>query len=174
MQVLLKPRYWLVIGTEWTAPSGTPMAEAAVAFVPDAVPEQMLTRQSAMVLGFAGRYGAKHVDGRVVFFSDLTRMLSRENSSWLDFSVDWEKVVEELTGPDAPFPSLALTLSQRGHAILCDASVEGMTLYTRDGSVERVTETERHDVHQALEDILVRDWPPYVQQLIDRGRISSI
>ncbi|MGW3819719.1 hypothetical protein [Streptomyces sp. NPDC005046] len=60
----------------------------------------------------------------------------------------------------ARVPQLYMTLTQKAHAILCDASRDGLRLHYRDGDVEHVTPQVRADVHAAITTTLERDWPP--------------
>ncbi|WP_328743826.1 hypothetical protein OHT57_00645 [Streptomyces sp. NBC_00285] len=73
----------------------------------------------------------------------------------------------------APVPQLYMTLIQKAHAILCDASRAGLCLYYPGGDVEQVTPQVRASVHAAITTGLERDWPPYIQGLIDRGAIQT-
>ncbi|MFD4863209.1 hypothetical protein [Streptomyces atratus] len=70
-------------------------------------------------------------------------------------------------------PQLYMTLVQKAHAILCDASRDGVRLYYPGGDVEHVTPQVRADVHAAITTSLERDWPPYIQGLIDRGALQA-
>ncbi|MGY0055005.1 hypothetical protein ACWY4P_00145 [Streptomyces sp. LZ34] len=80
---------------------------------------------------------------------------------------------EQLLGGEAPVPQLYLTLMQKAHAILRDASREGLRLHYPNGDVEHVTPQVRRDVHAAITTSLERDWPPYIQGLIDRGALQT-
>ncbi|WP_369242243.1 hypothetical protein AB5J56_44785 [Streptomyces sp. R21] len=73
----------------------------------------------------------------------------------------------------APVPQLYMTLMQEAHSILCDAGREGLRLHYRNGDVEHVTPQIRADGHVAITIGLERDWPPYIQGLIDRGAIQT-
>jgi hypothetical protein len=66
-----------------------------------------------------------------------------------------------------------MTLVQKAHAILCDASRDGARLYYPGGDVEHVTPQVRADVHAAITTSLERDWPSYIQSLIDRGALQT-
>ncbi|MFE1408594.1 hypothetical protein ACFW5D_34405 [Streptomyces sp. NPDC058770] len=46
-------------------------------------------------------------------------------------------------------------------------------LYYPGGQVEHVTPQVRADVHAAITTSLERDWPPYIQGLIDRGALQT-
>jgi hypothetical protein len=82
-----------------------------------------------------------------------------------------EAVIDELL--KAPVPRLYMTLVQKAHAILCDASRDGVRLYYPGGDVEHVTPQVRADVHAAITTSLERDWPSYIQGLIDRGALQT-
>ncbi|MFE7352765.1 hypothetical protein ACFU8Q_06085 [Streptomyces sp. NPDC057543] len=51
--------------------------------------------------------------------------------------------------------------------------IDGVRLYYPGGDVEHVTPQVRADVHAAITISLERDWPPYIQGLIDRGALQT-
>lgn len=169
---LLRPTYWLVHGLEW--PQGTgPLREAAIAIAPATVPRARLSRDAADVLAVADAYH-RMAGARVVFFSDTTLWLDRTGGSWETRGTDWETALAELAGEDSASLGLYLTISQRAHVVICDASRQGMTLHFADGRPpERITADERQLVHQVLERQLAADWPVYVQRMIDKGKIRT-
>ncbi|GAA2745972.1 hypothetical protein [Kitasatospora cinereorecta] len=61
---------------------------------------------------------------------------------------------------DAPAPTLDLTLSQYHHAILADATREGMKMYFTDGTVEQVTPEIRERARAFMQQTLERGWQP--------------
>lgn len=146
------------------------MAEAAFAFVPGGVPAGTVSRDTAEVLAFARQYAATYPEqGRAVFFSDLTRALALKDTSWEAAGIDWEAVIAEVSADNAPFPTLFLTLSQRAHVIVGDASRAGIVLHYPDGSSEQVSAQERQAVHDAIAQQLQADWSSYITSLADRG-----
>ncbi len=76
---LLHPSYWLVHGLRWQGDRD--VAEAAVAIAPGMIARESLSRDAFQILGCADLYARKHRE-RVVFFSDLTRMLTAAGTSW--------------------------------------------------------------------------------------------
>jgi hypothetical protein len=170
---LTGPPYWLVYGLPWpedAAPGA--MAEAAFAFAP--LVTGPLRRAAKDVVYVADVYHSQ-VGGRVVFFSDLTRFLAQEHTSWQERRTEWElafRQLDEGEGGATPVPCRYIQVSRRGHAILCDASVDGLTFFHSDGTRERVTEQERAAVRDAFADALARDWPPYIQDMIGRGLLT--
>jgi hypothetical protein len=168
MSKLYRPPCWLVTALP-SFPPGKAMAEAAYALAPHVTPREHVGPNAATVLQFAKHY-AGGMRGRVVFFSDLTRWLTMTNSSWDAEGTDWEAAVDELI--NAPVPGLYMTISQRAYYILCDSSVNGMTLYHQDGTSEQIEPEERDAVHDAIEQQLANDWPSYIRELVKSGRIS--
>jgi hypothetical protein len=71
----------------------------------------------------------------------------------------------------APIPALFLTISERAHLFICDPAVRSF-LTGPDGE-EKPAESEREAVRQALATSLTADWPPYIQDMIDTGRLRQ-
>jgi hypothetical protein len=109
---------------------------------------------------------------RVLLFSDLTRWLAGNDTTWAARGTDWEAAVDELTG-HTPTPGMYVQVSQRAHIVICDATREGMTLHYADGGSERLRPEERVLVREALADRLNEDWPRYVGELIDSGKLDT-
>jgi hypothetical protein len=164
---LLHPSYWLVHGLQWQGDGD--LAEAAVAIAPGMIVRESLSRDAFQILGCADLYGRKH-GARVIFFSDLTRMFTAAGTSWAQLGIDWESALQELQ--DGPFPALLLTISQRAHIFICNPATR-LLLYGPDGE-EEATDAERQLVRQAIASKLTTDWPPYIQQVIDAGRIRLV
>ena len=163
---LLHPACWLVYGLPWSGNSD--MAEAAIAISPGMIPRRMLSRDAGQILDCAELYARKRAE-RVVFFADLTRMFTTAGTSWAELGVDWESALQELQ--EAPIPALFLTISERAHLFICDPAVRSF-LTGPDGE-EKPAESEREAVRQALATSLTADWPPYIQHMIDTGRLRQ-
>jgi hypothetical protein len=88
-------------------------------------------------------------------------------AGWLVLGLPWLDKTSDGWG------ECALTPTQKAHAILCDASREGIRLYYSSGDVEHVTPQIRRDVHDGIITNLERDWPPYIQGRIDRGALRT-
>ncbi|MFJ8083215.1 hypothetical protein ACIQ6Y_21735 [Streptomyces sp. NPDC096205] len=168
---LLEPDGWLVLGLPWPEHARDGWAECALALAPQTIPRGLVEEGTGIALDLAGGLARDpgQGPGRAVFFSDVTVWLDRQGQDWGMLGVDHEAVIDELT--HAPVPQLYLTLSQKAHAVLCDASREGLRLHYANGDVERVSPQVRADVHAAITSTLERDWRPYVQGLIDGGAI---
>lgn len=169
----LKPPSWLVFGLPWAQDGRSGMSECAVAIAPALVPRSLLGRGARITLDFAHALACElnNGPGKTVFLSDVTHFVAGQGKTWADIGIDYEEVMDELTA--APVPQLFLTLSQKAHAILCDASIEGTRLYYPDGSTEHVTTKVRRDVHDAMTVTLERDWPRYMRGLMDSGVIRT-
>jgi hypothetical protein len=162
---LLSPSYWLVSGLEWHG-SG-PTAEAAAAVAPDLIPRDTVSHDACQVLGCADLYARKH-SLHVVFLSDLTRLFTKVGTSWTQLGVDYENALRELPGES--FPAMFLTISKRMYLSLCDAA----TSQPRGGQLDREAEPpfDRELARQVIARQLFSDWPAYIQQLLDAGRVS--
>jgi hypothetical protein len=161
---LLHPPYWLVHGLPWEG-DGV-MAEAAIAIAPGVIPRETLSGDASQVLGCAGLYATKRRQS-VVFFSDLTRMFTTAGTSWAQLGIDWERALQELQ--DGPFPALLLTITQRAHIFICDPATR--LVFAGPAGEQESADAERELVRQAIASQLTADWPPYIQQLINTGRI---
>ncbi len=170
---LLAPSGWLVLGLPWPAETRDGWGECALAIAPQMIPRSLVSKGAGTALDLAGALARDPADGpgKVVFFSDITLWLDKQGKDWADIGIDYEAVTDELAG--AQVPQLYLTLMQKAHAILCDASREGMRLYYPNGDMEQVTPQTRRDVHEGIAASLERDWPPYIQSLIDRGALQT-
>ncbi|MEU9546761.1 hypothetical protein [Streptomyces mirabilis] len=170
---LLHPDGWLVLGLPWPEQTRDGWGECALAIAPQTIPRSLVSKEAGTALDLAGALARDPGDGpgKAVFFSDVTLWLDKQGKDWGDLGIDYEAVIDELV--KAPVPQLYMTLIQKAHAILCDASREGLRLYYRGGDVEHVTPQVRADVHAAITTSLERDWPAYIQDLIDRGAIQT-
>lgn len=168
---LLEPDGWLVLGLPWPEQTRDGWGECALAIAPQTIPRTLVSKGASTALDLAGGLARDPVDGpgKAVFFSDVTLWLDKQGKDWGALGIDYEAVIDELT--KAPVPQLYMTLMQKAHAILCDASRDGLRLHYTNGDVEHVTPQVRADVHAAVATSLERDWPPYIQGLIDRGAI---
>ena len=161
---LLHPSYWLVHGLPWEGDGD--MAEAGIAIVPGAIPREALSRDASQILGCADLYATKRRQS-VVFFSDLTRMLTTAGTSWAELAIDWESALQELQ--DGQFPALLLTISARAHIFICNPATR--LVFAGPHGEQESADAERELVRQAIASQLTTDWPPYLQQLINTGRI---
>jgi len=160
---LLAPAYWLVAGREW--PSGTGLREAAWAAAPDLVPRDALSNDAYQVLGCAHLYAGKH-SARIVFFSDLTRMLGNAGTSWASLGVDWQAALGELQ--DGPYPAIFLTVTERAHLLICDPTSWST------GCAQESARPERELVRQAVADKLTADWPAYMGGVIESRELTAL
>lgn len=159
---LLAPAYWLVAGLEWSGGPG--LGEAAWAIAPDLVPRDALSSDAYQVLGCAHLYAGKH-SARVVFFSDLTRMLATAGTSWASLGVDWQAALSELQ--NGPYPAMFLTVTERAHLLICDP-----TSWTT-GCAQEPARPERELVRQSVADELAADWSGYMGRIIESGQLTT-
>ena len=164
---VLEPGYWLVFGLEWAGDGD--MAEAAYAVAPAVIPRHLVGDDARQVLDCADLYVRKR-GGRVVFFSDLTRMFAGAGRSWADLGVDWEAALAELQA--GPVPAMYLTVSQRAHTHICSAATQ-LIIYGPGGG-EEGTDEERDLVRRALARQLAADWPTYVRSMISTGKVRAV
>lgn len=149
---LLNPASWLVHGLEWP---GGEMAEAALAVAPAVIPRDGLSYSAQQILGSADVFASKR-GARVIFFTDLTRLLTRAGESWANLGVDWEAGLRELGS--GQFPAIYLTISERAYLTMCGPSASADEL-----------ELVRHAFAAQLE----ADWPPFIQAAFRAGRIRE-
>ncbi|MFF4602635.1 hypothetical protein ACFY12_07750 [Streptomyces sp. NPDC001339] len=170
---LLSPDGWLVLGLPWPTETRDGWGECAAAIAPSMIPRSLVSKGAGTTLDLASALvrDAQEGPGKAVFFSDVTLWLDEQGNTWADLGIDYDAVIDELL--KAPVPQLFLTLTQKAHAILCDASREGLRLHYPNGDVEHVTPQLRQDVHNGIAQSLARDWPPYGQGLIDRGALQT-
>ncbi|MFF1690753.1 hypothetical protein [Streptomyces sp. NPDC058254] len=159
---LLTPDAWLVLGLPWPEQTREGWGECAVAIAPQMIPRTLVSTSVGLALDFARGLARDPGDGpgKTVFFSDITLWLDSQGKTWADLGADYDAVIDELI--DAQVPQLYLTLKQKPHAILCDASREGMRLYYPNGDVEHVTPQLRQEVQRGITQSLERDWLLYI------------
>jgi hypothetical protein len=161
---LLAPTYWLVAGMEW--PGGPGPAEAAWAIAPNMIPRDTISPDAYQVLGCADQYAASYAI-RVVFFADLTRLFTTAGTSWASLGVDWEAALDELR--DGPYAVVLLAVSERAHLLICDPSIE---LHRPDrNSDPDWARRDRELLRQSMSDTLTADWPAYIENLIQGGKL---
>lgn len=155
------PPAWLVFGLEWPEDADD-VAEAAYAMAPATVPRSVMPPDVVTILDFAETY-ARDRSVRVVFFSDLTRWLSDNGTSWAARDIDW--VVAQDTIRETSILAVYLAVNRRTYTHLCDAS-RRRTLHHLDGSTEVLSADEREEVRSALLGVLEREWPGYVEAVV--------
>ncbi|MFE1763897.1 hypothetical protein ACFW81_06725 [Streptomyces angustmyceticus] len=170
---LLSPAGWLVLGLSWPIETHDGWGECAVAIAPPMIPRSLVSQGVGIALDLATGLARDLNDGpgKAVFFSDVTLWLDKQGKSWPDLGIDHDAVIDELL--NARVPQLYLTLTQKVHAILCDASRDGLRLRYPGGDIESVTPQVRRDVHDGITQSLLRDWLPYIQGLIDSGALQA-
>ena len=165
-----RPRYWLIHALPWPTEGG-PVRECALAYAPPLVPRQMIEPDAAKVLRVADAY-QQQTGLQIVFFSDLTRWLDQQGRGWVDVDgADWERGLEQLQ--KAPALSMYLGLSQFHHVLLADASRKSLVIYGMEDKPYEVTDQDRRQLRDFIHGTLTRDWPPYVQGLIDAGKLHT-
>ena len=152
---LLRPAYWLAWGLDW--PGNADVAETVIAFAPGLILRDGLSYSTQQILGGADLFAQKRAS-RVVFFSDLTRLLSRSGETWENLRVDWEAALRELE--DGPFPGVFLSVSERAYMTLCDPVPGSMV-------------EDRRQIRQAITRQLETDWPSWMQEQLHAGRVGS-
>ncbi|MFG3255059.1 hypothetical protein [Streptomyces sp. NPDC048172] len=147
--------------------------ECATVIAPPTIPRSLVSQDAGAALDLAAALATDAYEGpgKAVFFSDITLWLDKQGQAWADAGIDYEAVIDELI--EAPVPQLMLTLTQKAHAVLCDASRKGLRIHYTNGEVEHVTSQLRRNVHDGIAESLEQDWPPYIQDLIDRGAIQT-
>lgn len=164
-------RWYLVFGREWPEDEALgDYREAAVALVPDLVPDHLISPDVAAVFRVAREFRREH-PFRVVFFSDLTRHLHFAGLKWWDVGVEgWVETQDAMLAMRAP--SLFMTISWRAHAYLCDASIDGITWTYPDGRTEH-DPTEKDRVRAAFGELLDADWDSFIDRMRVAGKITE-
>jgi hypothetical protein len=146
---LLRPEYWLVLALPW--PVGD-TAEAVLAVAPRLIPRQALSNDAFQILAVADQYARGRAKS-VIFFSELTRGLTRAGTTWADYGIDWERALAELEG----YPGLLMTISERAYSVICNPEAQP----------SQEAEGDRDLVRAALAARLGEDWAPYMLGVID-------
>jgi hypothetical protein len=149
---LLYPAYWLVFALPW--PGGN-VAEGVLAVAPGMISRDVVSKDASQILAVADQYAS----GRgktVVFFSELTRGLTRAGVTWADYGIDWERALTDLER----CPGLYMAVSERTYMVICRAAAR----------TTQAAEGDRDLVRAALAEKLGGDWPPYMRSVIDASR----
>ena len=157
---LLHPPYWFIHALPWP---GGQLAEGAIAFAPTMIPRDGLSYDAQQILGCADLIARRRHE-RVVFFSDITRLLARGCTSWGQLGVDWEQGLQELA--DRDFPALHLAITQRAYVLICTPASRMFTLGTDVGLIAMEGD-ERKLVRRSFAKRLDADWPPFMRAVID-------
>lgn len=165
----IHPPFWMLFGLPWPD-ADAEMAEAAMVLAPHCVRERDLSENAADILGFTRLYAREHPHRRMVFLTDVTRWLSRQDSGWPQVGVDFEGGLQELTR--APVLGMYVTVSWRAYMHLTNATLVSHTVHYLDGTSEVLTEEERERVRAALDDKIAVDWPDYIRSMLRMGRLT--
>lgn len=169
--VLMNPPMWLVFGTEWAGSSDDLFAECAMAIAPAQAPLTLLGQDARNVVQLSVALG-RRTGRRTVFFTDLTAYLDEQGQSWAGMGIDWESALQEMQG--APQAALFLSLSHRAHRILCWSGRGRLVMHSLDYPAgEEIAVAEREAVRAAITDMLVSDWPPYIEGRIAAGAVQE-
>jgi hypothetical protein len=120
-------------------------------------------------LDFTGYYARKHPNQRVVWFSDVSRLLRDNGDSWDNFGVDWERALIQIA--ELPILGLYMTINQRTHFHILNA-VTNFTIHHLDGTSELLAEEEREAVRRSIEQLLSKDWPPFIRAKLEMGTLT--
>ncbi|PPK65039.1 hypothetical protein CLV40_11682 [Actinokineospora auranticolor] len=164
----MQPPFWVVHALDIDEWSTEAMVEGAFAFDTRFVKEGTHPPHALDVASCCRRYAREHPDQRVVFFTDVTRWLDEQGSSWAALEVDWLSALNYIPGNTL---GLFMTVSRRALMHIGNAAIVHRVHYG-DGSSEVLTEGERDAVRQALAEKLADDWPPFIRGLIDRGQLA--
>ena len=166
------PSWFLVTGLPWPEDhDGAEVAEAAFAIAPhvtqavrpmgpDGKPVP-LGHDLALMLD-AGSRCAAALGKRVLFLSDITRLLADVGLSWERIGVDFSIAQGEL---EYQSPGLFIMVSQRAYTILC-STARNLTIHYTSGSKAEVTPEEREQVRASFEAALDADWPGYITEAL--------
>ncbi|MEV6527806.1 hypothetical protein AB0M43_38380 [Longispora sp. NPDC051575] len=169
---LLYPQYWLM----WVLPvpdKAGPVWEGAIAIAPDLVTDPDLPADVRALLKVATAYRQANPERSVVWFSDLTLWAYHQGFEWYDVGVrDWEAALDYMAGDVIRTPQLMIGTNARMAHTIADATVKGVVLSFTNGTEERITPDKREHLRDFLRDLLRRDWPPYIQSLIDAGKFG--
>ena len=151
---LLRPSCWLAWGSGPDRPHGAGPSEAVVV-APGLIPRGELSGSARQILDGADLY-ARQRAVRLVYFSDMTRLLTGDGQSWTGLGVDWEAGLRELEGGD--FARIFLSVSERAYLTLCDP-VPGSLV------------EDRRQLRQVMTRQVEADWTRWMQGAIDTGRV---
>lgn len=151
---LLHPAYWLVIALPWP---GGDVAEGVLAIAPGMIPREprdALGDDAFQLLAMADRY-AQGSRKSVIFFSDLTRAMTRAGATWAEHGIDWESGLDELER--GRNPGLYLAISASAYTVICNPDARPTQTSGRDRDLVRAS------IGGKLSEV----WPPFMRSIID-------
>jgi hypothetical protein len=158
---LLHPPYWLVLALPWP---GGDFAEGVLAIAPGMIPREppdALSDDAFQILAMADHY-AERSKKPVIFFSELTRALTRSGMTWADHGIDFESGLADLA--HGRFPGLYLAVSKRAYMVICNSE-------TRPAQAD---ERDRDLVRASIAGKLDEDWPPFMRGVIDAADARGV
>ncbi len=147
---LLRPACWLA----WGIDAGPPGALEAAVVAPALIPRDGLSEDARQILDGAELFARKRAV-RLVWFSDMTRLLTSNGQSWPGLGVDWKAGLQELETGD--FARIFLAVSERAYLTLCDPA---------PGNLDE----DRRELRSAMTGQIETDWARWMQGALDRGR----
>jgi len=151
---LLRPSCWLAWGSGADQSPGAGPVESAVV-APGLIPRGELSGSTRHILDGADLY-ARQRTVRLVYFSDLTRLLTADGESWTGLGVDWQTGLRELEVGD--FARIFVSVSERAYLTLCDP-VPGSLV------------EDRRLLRQVMTRQIEAGWTQWMQGAIDTGRV---
>lgn len=170
MADIKNPPFWLVLGLPWPEDSRNHVEESAQAIAPTFVARNVQPKAVAAILDFACAIHNKH-GLRVMFLSELTGTLRRAEANWAEIGVpDFDAALAELI--ELPTPALCISLTQYAHMLVCTAGNGRTIAYSPDNPEGRdVDRSDYAEVKKNLEGTLDRDWPAYIDHLVQSGKL---
>lgn len=152
-----QPSYWLTYLSEATERG----SDEITAIAPGILDRSRFTADTQILLAAADAYRADHPDQRVVFAAAVTRWLHVERGiHWADLDCDFYDALLDL---DRHAPALLIEAAPITRAIVANAALRLELVVVGEGPV-RDLPTE--PVRAAILEVLERDWPPYISELL--------
>ncbi|MCH9736850.1 MAG: hypothetical protein K0U78_20240 [Actinomycetia bacterium] len=156
------PGFWLAVGLPWPDDAQDGIAECALLTAPVVINMSMLSPNTQAVYALAEHF-AVQFDCRVVRLAELTRWLDEHGQTWAARGIHFDTAYAELIS--APLPGLYFALDKKSHAVLCDASRDGVRIYYPDG-VTQTTTDDQEEVRRNLTSAVTINWGPYIEPML--------
>ncbi|MCH9729756.1 MAG: hypothetical protein K0U84_08800 [Actinomycetia bacterium] len=153
------PGFWLAVGLPWPDDAQGGIAECARLTAPVVINMSMLRPDTQAIYALAEHF-AVQFDCRVVRVAELTRWLDQHGQTWASRGIHFDAAYAELIS--APLPSLYFALDKKSHAVLCDASRDGVRIYYSDGVCQTTTD-DQEELRHNLTSVVTIEWGPYIE-----------
>lgn len=152
------PAYWLL------AVAGSRNARRLYAAAPETIAKGTLSANARRLCDLARAYCADS-QRTTAYINDIAHALCGRGQSWESCDVDWKAAVAELRAKTASVAALSFALGEDAYVLAAYSSAPTVEV-AHPGGVRRASADERRAFRMAVEALLRREWPGYIDGLL--------